>query len=176
MKTSIILLRGVMPTGKNRVPMAPLRAALAKAGLEDVRTYIQSGNVIAASRRSPRSIATLVHDVIAQEFGGDIVVFVRTPAQMRDYLERMPFRNPDTKRLYFTLLADSPDPALLAALAAEKHGRDRFQVVGDMLYLYYAARYSDSKLNNNYLERRLKLSATTRNFNTMTKLVELTRE
>jgi uncharacterized protein (DUF1697 family) len=78
MKTYIILLRGVMPTGKNKVPIALLRAALEKAGLKNVRTYIQSGNVVAESSLSQSRIEKLVHDVIKKRFGGDIAVLART--------------------------------------------------------------------------------------------------
>ncbi|WP_374627989.1 DUF1697 domain-containing protein, partial [Devosia sp.] len=64
-----ILLRGVMPTGRNRVPMAELRVALSKAGLLDVQTYIQSGNVIAQTELTQSSLEALVHQVILREIG-----------------------------------------------------------------------------------------------------------
>ena len=166
-----------MPTGKNRVPMAPLRAALEKAGLANVRTYIQSGNVIAASRTTQAGVETLVHDVIQSEFGGDLAVLARTPAELRGRLARNPFQGEETTRLYFTLLAKKPEAGLLKALLARDHAPDKIAVIGDMVYLLCATRYSDAKqLNNNVIERRLKLDATTRNHNTMTRLIELAAE
>jgi uncharacterized protein (DUF1697 family) len=75
MKTHAIFLRGVTPTGKNKVPMAELRAALTRAGLLDVQTYIQSGNVVARSRLARSALQAPVHDVIAQSIGADITVF-----------------------------------------------------------------------------------------------------
>ena len=74
MKKYAILLRGVTPTGKNRVPMAELRAALSDAGLLDVQTYIQSGNVIAKSALAQSSLESFVHEVIFREIGADIAV------------------------------------------------------------------------------------------------------
>lgn len=69
MKTYIILLRGVTPSGKNKVPMAPLRAALTKAGLKDVQTYIQSGNVIAASELTQAALEKLVRESFVRVLG-----------------------------------------------------------------------------------------------------------
>ena len=66
MRTYVVLLRGVMPYGRNKVPMAALRTILTEAGLRDVQTYIQSGNVIAKSELKRAEIETLVHDAIRE--------------------------------------------------------------------------------------------------------------
>lgn len=176
MKTHIILLRGVMPTGKNKLLMAPLRAALQDAGLCNVRTYIQSGNVLAATPLEPSALEDLVHAVIAQRFGGDIKVLVRSPAYFQDVLANNPFQGADAGRLYFTLLASRPEAELLQAFHGLDHAPDQVKVVGDMAYVLCATKYSELKANNNFIERKLKLSATTRNFNTLTKLVALGAE
>jgi uncharacterized protein (DUF1697 family) len=173
MKTQIALLRGVTPTGKNKVPMAPLRSALEAAGLRDVRTYIQSGNVIASTALSPTRLEALVHDVIAAEFGGDIPVLVRPPSYFARVLDDVPFKKADAAKLYFTLLAREPEAVLLDAFLDLDFTPDRLQVAGDMVYMLCATRYSDSKFNNNFIERKLKVNATTRVFNTVAKLVEL---
>ena len=84
-----------MPTGRNKVPMAALRSALEAAGLEDVQTYIQSGNVIASSALTRRALEALVHELIAEQFGGDIVVLAREAAYFRRALARSPFADED---------------------------------------------------------------------------------
>lgn len=172
-ETWVILLRGVMPSGRNAVPMAPLRAALTEAGLGDVRTYIQSGNVIATSPLSQSEVEGLVHEVIKRNFGGELAIVARTPEQFRRVLERNPFPGVDTSRLYFTLLGSPPDPERMAELVGTDWSPDEVRVVEDCIYTLYATRLSNSKLGNNFYERYLKVAATTRNFNTMTKLVEL---
>lgn len=174
MKRYVILLRGVMPTGRNRVPMALLREALGEEGLVDVRTYIASGNVIASSALGTAKVEKLVHDVIEREFGGDLTVIARTASQFRELLANNPFPTAETSRVYFTLFATRPDPQRLAALLATDVSPERIEFVGDMLYTLYATKLSESKYHNNAYERLLKVAATTRNFNTMTKLVELT--
>ncbi|MGE8678882.1 MAG: DUF1697 domain-containing protein [Achromobacter marplatensis] len=173
MSTQIILLRGVMPSGKNKVPMAPLRAALERAGLRDVRTYIQSGNVIAATGLDQASVQALVHQVIKEQFGGDIKVLARTPSYFRDMMENNPFNGHDPAKLYFTLLGSPPEGALLESFHALDHTPDQVRVVGDMAYVLCATKYSDLKANNNFVERKLKVAATTRNFNTVSKLIAL---
>ena len=173
MNTFVILLRGVMPSGKNKVPMAPLRATLTSAGLAEVRTYIQSGNVIAASHLGQSEIEGLVHAAIKENFGGDITVVVRTAEQFRSVLERNPFADADASRLYFSLLASRPDPDRLADFLATDWSPDEVRIIDDTVYTRYATKHSDSRFNNNFFERKLKVAATTRNFNTMTKLVEL---
>jgi len=173
MKTYVILLRGVTPTGKNQVLMEPLRAALEKTGLKDVRTYIQSGNVVAASHLTKPALEKLVHDVIEHRFGGDIAVLARTASEFTNLLARNPFRHADTSRLYFTLLAGMPDARLVKAFLAPGYAPDKVKVIEDMAYILCATKYSDLKINNNFIERKLKIAATTRNYNTVSKLVEL---
>lgn len=176
MQTYVILLRGVMPTGKNRVPMAELRVALADAGLAEVRTYIQSGNVIARSGLDPARVGRLVHEAIRRRMGADITVVTRTPAQVLRILALNPFPHADPARLYFTLLASPAAPALARGLLEIDFAPDEVKVVGDTIYTLYASKLSDSRYDNNYFERRLKVAATTRNFNTLSRLAELGAE
>ncbi|NUS38579.1 MAG: DUF1697 domain-containing protein [Lysobacter sp.] len=169
----ILLLRGVMPTGRNRVPMAPLRAALEAAGLRGVRTWIQSGNVIAHSRRGQASVERLVHDVIRETFGGDIAVLARPTGYVRDAVARNPFPDASPNQLFYTLLSRAPEPARLQALLAHDGGAHRIHVDGDLAFVHCAGRYSDTRLNNACIERKLAMPATTRVANTIHKLLEL---
>jgi uncharacterized protein (DUF1697 family) len=173
MNTFVILLRGITPTGKNKVLMAPLRAALTKAGLKDVQTYIQSGNVVARSSLPFSELEKLVHEVIRKNFGGEIAVLARTPDQFYKILKLNPFKEENGKRLYFSLLSTDPDKELLIEFLSTDFSPDQVQYVGNTIYTLYATKHSDSKFNNNYFERKLKVTATTRNLNTMTKLVTI---
>ena len=173
MKTFVILLRGITPTGKNKIPMAALRTALAKAGLKDVRTYIQSGNVIASSELTQSPLEGLVHDVIRKRFGGDVAVVARTAGQFAGILKRNPFADAEGTRLYFTLFSTAPDKKLLKGFLSTDFSPDQVRFVKDTIYTLYATRHSDSKFNNNFFERKLKVTATTRNLNTMVNLVAI---
>ncbi len=173
MKKYAILLRGVTPTGKNRVPMAELRVALSNAGLLDVQTYIQSGNVIAKSDLGQSSLESLVHEVIFREICADIAVIARTHEQLKRVMEDNPFPFSAASRTYFSLLSVPAQPHLTEELSRIDFSPDSVRVGQDAIYTLYATKHSDSKFNNNFFERKLKVPATTRNFNTMSRLVEL---
>ena len=173
MNTYAILLRGVTPTGRNRVPVAELRAALTDAGLGDVRTYIQSGNVIAKSPLEQTAIESLVHQVIAREIGADIAVLARTHEEIERIVAGNPFPPDAASRTCFTLLASAPASPLVEALRGQDFSPDDVRIVATTIYTLYATKLSDSKFHNNYFERKLKVAATTRNFNTLSRLVEL---
>ena len=173
MNTFVILLRGITPLGRNKVSMVPLREELAEAGLRDVRTYIQSGNVIAASDLVQFEIEKLVHDVIRRNFGANITVLARTAKDFANCLKRCPFTKFEGSRLYFSFLAASPDKKLLGEFMSADFSPDQVRLVKDTIFTLYATRPSASKFNNNYFERKLKVAATTRNLNTVSKLVEL---
>jgi uncharacterized protein (DUF1697 family) len=162
-----------MPSGRNRVPMAELRVALSSAGLLDVQTYIQSGNVIAKSALDQLSIQTLVHEVIAREIGADITVIARTHTQLKRVLEGNPFPLSKASRTYFSMLSIPPAEQQAEDLFCLDFMPDEVVLVEDIIYTLYATKYSDSKFNNNFYERKLKVATTTRNFNTVSRCVEL---
>lgn len=155
------------------MPMAELRAALSGAGLLDVQTYIQSGNVIATSALAQSSLETLVHEVIFREIGADIAVMARTHEQLERVMAANPFPSSAASRTYFSLFSVPAAANLVEELSRFDFSPDRVLVGQDALYTLYATKHSDSKFNNNFFERKLKVSATTRNFNTMSRLVEL---
>jgi uncharacterized protein (DUF1697 family) len=153
--------------------MAPLGTALTNAGLKDVQTYIQSGNVVARSSLTSIKIENLVHDVIHKHFGGNITVLARTLDQFLDIFKYNPFKVKDNKRLYFSILSTEPDKKLLKVFLTTDFSPDKVMYVKNTIYTLYATKHKDSKFNNNYFERKLKIMATTRNLNTMTKLITI---
>ena len=173
MKPYIILLRGLMPTGKNKVLMAPLRQVLVDAGFVDVRSYIQSGNLLARSALTGPQVEKVVHQQIEKHFGGDIVVLARTPLQIRQIFADNPFKGVDTSRVYFTILGSKPAREKIKSLAERAFSPDSFLVTGEAVYIHSPEANGLSKLNNNFIERALEVSATTRNYRTMKKLIEL---
>lgn len=173
MSVFLILLRGVMPVGKNKVPMAQLRVVLTEAGFASVRTYIASGNVILRSELGRDEVEERVHALIKRHIGPDLVVIARTADELRHILTSNPFDDYDTTHMYYTVLSEPADPELISQLLPETYAPERFVVTDEALYLLVAERYSLTKLHNNFVEKKLRISATTRNYNTMTKLLTL---
>lgn len=173
-KTYIILLRGVMPTGKNRVPMAALREVLADAGYENVRTYIASGNALVDSGKSAREIEKHVHDLIMKYIGPELTVVVRTGAELQKVLDNNPFtKGYDIARVFFTLFASAPAAALVKELTAQDYGEEEIVITKHAAYLYIPGNAGRNKLSNAFLERKLGVTMTARNFNTVGKLIEM---
>lgn len=173
----IVLLRGVTPSGKNRVPMAQLRQLLAENGFENVQTWMQSGNVILDSELSVKEVATKVNKVIKENIGADLKIIVKTPAEIKKVLDENPFgEGYDISRVFFTLFNDIPDENLVKNLQEQDFGNDKFVFTSHAIYLFIPGSAAETKLNNNFLERKLKIDATTRNFNTLSKLVALSSQ
>jgi len=175
-RSYVALLRAVNVSGQNKVAMADLRAQLSRAGYEDVVTYVQSGNVVLTAPATPE--AKLVADLerqIRKGFGLTVTVLVRTADQLRQIRAADPFvkNAADTSSLYVTVLATKPTAAQVKALADKTAGPDEAIVRGREIYLHCPGGYGRTKLNNAFFERQLGTKATTRNWNTITKLLEL---
>ena len=173
MRTYVVLLRGVMPYGRNKVPMATLRTILSEAGLRDVQTYIQTGNVIAKSELKRTEVETLVHDAIRERIGANISAIARTAEQFKVIFEQNPFANIDNTRVYFSFFHKRPSREQREKFLLTDFSPDSVQLIDDTLYTLYNTKHSDSKFTNNFFEKQLKVTSTSRNFNTMSKLVEL---
>lgn len=175
-KKYIVLLRGVMPTGKNKVPMAKLRAILIKSGFNNVQTYIQSGNILLESAKSPEVISALIHDEIAKHFGGDIAVITITPSTLSRIVVQNPFPATDPANMYYVFLASTPERDAIESLMQQDLTPTKWAQGHDVIYMYCPQTYSKSKMNNNFIEKKLKVAASTRNHNTTSKLVHLSAQ
>ncbi len=164
-----------MNVGGRQVNMKRLKEVFADLGLSDVATYVQSGNVVFRAGKQPSAKSLEV--AIEAAFGLDVTVILRTAREMAEVLNGNPYlaadAGADRSRLYVTFLADQPEKGALDGVDVEKYAPDEFQLVGRELYLHYPNGYGRTKLSNDFFERRTKLRATTRNWNTVTKLVEL---
>lgn len=175
--SKIALLRGINVGTKNRLKMADLHSSLSNAGLENVRTYIQSGNIAFDSKRSCRQLEELIRGVIDDDFGYDVPVLVREQKYFQRLIANSPYCEAgspkfDIDQLHVTLLSRKP-AAKAVREVAELEFSDEYQLVGDVVYLRLFGAYHKSKLNNNFLEKKLAVAATSRNWKTICKLVEM---
>jgi uncharacterized protein (DUF1697 family) len=171
----IVLLRGINVGGHRRVPMADLRALLAGLGYEGVRTHLQSGNVVLESKVSPQQVRRAVEQGIVDALGVDVEVFVRTRDELADVIARDPLGHvaDDPSRYLVSFLSAEPDPARVREAEAVDVGPERFVVSGRELYAWHPDGVHASKLAKVLSERRLGVTATARNWNTVTKLLAL---
>ena len=171
----IILLRGVMPSGKNSIPkMAILRQHLEEAGFEAVRTYIQSGNILLRSELSAEALSIRIQDLLAEHYGADIAALVFRPEEIQDWIDACPFPSDlDPSRVFFTMTMERPDVQRLHALAEKSWGEAELHLSEQCLYVHAPVTYKNFRLTNNALERHLKVTCTTRNLNTLRRILAL---
>ncbi len=177
--TYIALLRGINVSGSNKIKMAELKQLFLDLGYKDVSTYIQSGNVIFTSNiKEPILIEDTIISAISKHFGYAIKVLVLTKNELTTIFNSNPFlaKDPtlDISKLYVTILNTKRDLAVIPPIEILiETSDDEFQLIENTIYLYCPNGYGKTKLNNNLFEKKLKVSATTRNWNTISKLVEL---
>jgi uncharacterized protein (DUF1697 family) len=172
----VALLRGINLARTRRVAMADLRALLAAAGYADVRTHLQSGNVIVSTDRAPDEAARDLEARIAERFGFDVDVLVRTAEELADVVAANPLGEvaTDGSRHFVAFLSGEPDAAAVAEIAARDFGSERFTARGREIYVWCPEGLRDCGVMKAIGDRRLAVAtATVRNWNTVTKLLEL---
>lgn len=172
----IALLRGINVGGNNVIPMKELAALLASIGFENVRTYIQSGNIVfETDSTGEESIRRNISEVIDKRFGVQVPVVLRSAKQLGEVAANNPFlkAGEDEKSLHVAFLADLPGKPHLAALDPDRSPPDRFKVHGRDVYLHFPNGTARSRLTNDYFDRTLKTTSTIRNWRTVLTLLEM---
>lgn len=178
MPKHIVLLRGINIGSRNRVAMPKLRDALTDAGFGDVKTYVQSGNVVLSAKESADQVARKCERLIADEFGLDIPVIVRTRAQLAKVVERNPLGKvaKDPKRYQVSFMAAKVPAAVERRLEELAAPTERFVVSGREVYAWHPEGVARSKLWTMLAGRDLGVTATARNWTTVTSLLTLVDE
>jgi uncharacterized protein (DUF1697 family) len=170
-----VLLRGINLGSRNRVAMPKLRSALEDAGFEDVRTYLQSGNVVLSSKGSVAKVARDCERVIADAFGLEIPVVVRTRNQLAQVVKGNPLKSvaKNPKRYQVSFLEKEPTAALVGKLEEVAAPTERIVAEGREIYAWHPEGVARSKLWAALAGKGLGITATARNWTTVTKLLEL---
>ncbi len=174
MTVSIALLRGINVGGNRSVRMAELAGVFVALGCGDVRTYIQSGNVVFAD--GSRSEAALVEDLqrgIEQATGFDVAVVVRTAEAWADVVAQNPYPGVEPTHLHVSFLADAPAASEVEAIDHAAFAPEQFSVVGRQVYLHLPHGMGRAKLPVVLGRTLLRSPATTRNWRTVEKLLAL---
>ena len=179
MPSYVAMLRGINVSGAKSVKMEPLRASFEALGFTDVRTYVQSGNVVfEAKERGAAPLGPKIVARIKRDFGFDVPVLVLGAAELARIVEQNPFLKQrgeatDVTKLHVTFLAGAPAAAGLEKMEGVSSGRDAFRCLGTSIYLLCPDGYGNTKLSNNAFERALGAAATTRNWKTVTTLATM---
>ena len=176
MTVIISMLRGVNVGGHNKIKMDALRDLYGSLGLRYPQTYVQSGNVVfQAEAKDLAPLAKRIEDAIERKFGFRPGVILRSTADLRDVIARNPFakgRGIDASKLLVTFLAAVPSPEAREEVLRIKAGPEEVRIDGRELYVYFPDGIGRSKVWP-AIEKALKRSGTGRNWNTVTKLLEI---
>ena len=177
MPTYVVLLRGINLGSKRRVAMADLRAMLEDLGYDDVRTHLQSGNVVLRATGSAAALKKNVEAALATHCGFDVDVVVRTKAQLDKVIAQSPFdgKATDNARYLVVFLEKAPPAAWRRSIDAGDYQPDEVTVHGKQIYLWLPKGVHDSKLAREATGKGVG-AATARNWNVVTKLAELAAE
>ncbi len=174
MTTFVAMLRGINVSGRNRLAMEDLRGMVVDAGGKDVQTYIQSGNAVFTSGRSPTAIVKALENRLNEVLGNPVPVLVRTEGELDRVIEANPFLpRHDPQVLHVTFMDAAPDPVAVESVATTRTDDDQLHVIGREVYLLCSNGYGKTKLTNTFLERRFGSQATTRNWRTITTLAQM---
>lgn len=180
MQRYISLLRGVNVRGYRPVPMAKLSALVQGLGYSDVKTYLQSGNVVFRSDCEDRAaIGSAIEKAIERALGFPVTVVMRGAGDLKKVIAKSPYVGRGEVKeaaLYVTFLQSRPEPSLVKSLVApDNAAADEFRLVGNEVYLHCPGGYGRTKLSNMFFEKKLKVAATTRNWKTVNALFAIAR-
>lgn len=180
MQTYISLLRGINVSGHKIIKMETLRKMYQELGYDDVLSYVQSGNVVFRAEASNcEELAQKISSAILKDFNFEVPVFVLSSPQLENIIANNPFSKEATKDEAFfhvTFLAEKPTTYSHEFIEQKKQDDEDIAFADDAIYLYCPNGYGQTKLHNTFLESKLKVGATTRNWKTTKKLLEMAEE
>lgn len=171
-----VLLRGINVGGNKRMGMADLRKALTGAGLENPRTILQSGNVVVGTNASRSALVDIVETTIETAFGFSSTVIVRSAEEMASITSRPHFTEEqlaDGRFAHIGFCREAPSSDSFARLREAHDGPEEITLDGTEVYIFYPDGSGRSKLTNTAIERVLETPVTSRNWNTVGKIVAL---
>ncbi len=180
MQTYISILRGINVSGQKLIKMAELKTAMEGLKYSNVRTYIQSGNVVFQCKKTDKNkLALQLKKTILDVFGFEVPVIIKTSLALKNALKKNPFLKDKTKdpdRMYVAFLYSKPLQADFEKIKTVDYSPEQFDLADNNIYFFSPLGYAKSKMSNNFFENKLKVSATTRNLKTIAKLIEMADE
>ena len=180
MNKKIAILRGINVGGKRKILMADLRGLFEDMGFTNIVTYIQSGNVIfnSGTKMTDIEIGDKIKKAIFDKYGFDVPTIVRSAKEIEQSVKNNPFYKKDVSdinHLCLTFLGEKPTEENRLKTETYNYEPDKFIIKEKDVFIYIEEKYHQTKLSNNFFEKKLKVAATTRNWKTVLKLLELSK-
>ena len=177
METYISILRGINVSGQKLIKMDALQKLYKNLGFNDVTTYVQSGNVIFTCENiEQKKLEQKISRQIEDDFGFNIPIIVLTIDDLKQIIDNSPFSKDSNKEqtyLHVTFLSSVPENYDKESIETKKQGGEEVAFTNKAIYLYCPNGYGKTKLNNNFIEAKLKVVTTTRNWKTTNELLRI---
>ena len=174
MNTYIALLRGINVSGHKKILMADLRNLFEKLGFENVRTYIQSGNVVFQTKEDNLVVIEdrIKHQILKQ-YDFEVPILIKIRKELQSIVNNCPFSQEKMEKSHFTLLFTPPLKELIHETNKINYPNEEFSITKKGIYFYCSTGYARVKCNGNFFEKKLNVVTTSRNYRTLMKLIEL---
>lgn len=180
MTTHLALLRGINVSGHNMIKMDALKSMLENSGFKNVQTYIQSGNVfVSTEEESAAKVGFIIKQEIFKVFGYDVPTIVIGQSDLQACLKNNPFlkeKEIDLKKLYVAFVSKELRSENINDLKISQFKPDEASIDDNKIFIKYAVGAGKTRLDQKYIEKKLNLTATIRNWNTVTNLLKLYEE
>lgn len=176
MTTHLALLRGINVSGHNMMKMEALKTMLENIGFQNVRTYLQSGNVFVDSEEDAAKVGFMIKQEIFKVFGHEVPTIVITKEDLELCFKNSPFlkeKDVDTKKLYVAFVSVALKSENINDLKISQFKPDEASIDGNRIFIKYAVGAGKTRFDQKYIEKKLNVTATIRNWNTVTNLLEL---
>ncbi|MDD2531018.1 MAG: DUF1697 domain-containing protein [Bacteroidales bacterium] len=179
MKTYISLLRGINIGGHKKIKMDSLRENFSSLGYSNIKTYIQSGNILFSSKEEDKTkLEKEISSMILDKYGFDVPVLVLNSEELNEVISNNPFANSTNHNkdfIHITFLSNEVKEFNFTEIDSKKESEDEYKIINKTVYLYLPKGYGNTKIHNNFLEKLLKTQATTRNWKTCLELLEMSK-
>ncbi|MBP7471296.1 MAG: DUF1697 domain-containing protein [Flavobacterium sp.] len=180
MTTHLALLRGINVSGHNMIKMEALKTTLEAVGFQNVQTYIQSGNVfVDTEEENTAAVGFKIKQEIFKSFGHEVPVVVIGKADLETSLKNNPFlkeKDSDLKKLYVAFVSKTLQPDSMNDLRISQFKPDEANIDANRIYIKYAVGAGKTRFDQKYIEKKLNVTATIRNWNTVTQLLKMYEE
>lgn len=180
MTTHLALLRGINVSGHNMIKMEALKTTLEAIGFQNVQTYIQSGNVfVDTDEESPAAVGFKIKQEIFKAFGHEVPVVVIAKEDLEACFKNNPFlkeKDIDSKKLYVAFISTTLQSTSMNDLKISQFKPDEASIDGNRIFIKYAVGAGKTRFDQKYIEKKLNVIATIRNWNTVTQLLKMYEE
>ena len=177
MHTLIAFIRGINVSGHNIIKMEDLRAIFSDLGLKNIKTYLQSGNVVFDYESNDvKALTNIISDAISNKIGSKIELIILQTQQLKNMIDANPFVNAinfESNQMYLTFLSSNAKLENFELLLSNKKIEEQIILINNVIYIFCPEGYGKSKLTNNLIESKLKTIATTRNWKTVNEVLKI---